>query len=328
MGKIKNFFQNLYYGFVYGMKGANDEMFRQKHTSNSDGTLILTNASTGSVYKDLLEGRLTQEVKELRYNMYRTYEESRKYRYNGGMRATKMKEEEKKDDGVIDFMQENKMICRSVDEELNRVDSYSEDAFTLDVKYESTPQFRLERFTDRFEVFHDRNSNESFLILYFRSIYVSSDIRYRIFFNFLTGNGLTEDIRNKAGVYGLSEVTFSTRSADGIEDFTKFVLKGCTLSGLIIPDEPSSPYVMLKYKVGDLKYEKLTDKFYDKSAAQKYENKEKKSNDYSDFAKLNSKKHCSECGKEIYPVDAFLSMEAVGMELCPECLEEELTEHR
>ena len=65
--KIKIFF---FYLFA-GMKNANDVAFTgQKDVEAGDGSGIEQQKEVNSVYKDLLRGELTQEVIELRHEMY------------------------------------------------------------------------------------------------------------------------------------------------------------------------------------------------------------------------------------------------------------------
>ena len=68
------------YGFFFGLKNADSEMFSSKHTSNSDSNYIQQIKET-NVGKDLLKGEVTQEVEDLRYSTYSVYRESNQYEY-------------------------------------------------------------------------------------------------------------------------------------------------------------------------------------------------------------------------------------------------------
>ena len=84
LNKIKKYL----YGFFYGLKNADSEMFTSKHSSSSDSSYIQQIKET-NVGKDLLKGEVTQEVEDLRYSTYAVYREANQYEYIGNGVAIK-----------------------------------------------------------------------------------------------------------------------------------------------------------------------------------------------------------------------------------------------
>ena len=78
--KIKNFFKRFIYGFSYGLKSAENEMFMTKSSSNVDSSYVKQIRDV-NVGKDLMKGEVSQEVKDLRYSTYTIYKESKNYEY-------------------------------------------------------------------------------------------------------------------------------------------------------------------------------------------------------------------------------------------------------
>ena len=83
---IRIFFTLLFNGF----KNANDIAFTgNKDTHVANGSSIEQQKEVQNVYKDMLKGELTQEVIELRHEMYFAERASKKYKYTGNGRAIK-----------------------------------------------------------------------------------------------------------------------------------------------------------------------------------------------------------------------------------------------
>lgn len=72
-----------------GMRAADNELSVGAKVDNDEGTSITQKKEASNVYADLLRGEVTQEVKELRHEMYYAERRSHDYIYSGGGRATK-----------------------------------------------------------------------------------------------------------------------------------------------------------------------------------------------------------------------------------------------
>ena len=62
----------------FGLENVNQEVFTNVDYDSSS-TNIHQEKLTKTVYKDLLKGEITQEVKDLRYQLYYIYDNSQKY---------------------------------------------------------------------------------------------------------------------------------------------------------------------------------------------------------------------------------------------------------
>ena len=90
--KIKRYIQIAFYSLFYGMRSA-DKLLS---TSNTDNEIdangiggIEQQQEQQSVYKDLLNGVVTEQVRQLRHEMYYAERKSREYQYGGGGTAKK-----------------------------------------------------------------------------------------------------------------------------------------------------------------------------------------------------------------------------------------------
>lgn len=74
----------LHYLFA-GMVSADKEISNgEKNSSASDGVGIEQKKEVDNVYSQMLRGEVTEEVKELRYEMYQADRKSHDYVYSGG----------------------------------------------------------------------------------------------------------------------------------------------------------------------------------------------------------------------------------------------------
>ena len=152
---LKRKFYNILYSLPFGMKGAEDEMLSQKSSLNTDNVGVHQVINENRLSKDLLKGEVTQQVEELRYRDYKVSRESKKYKYLGEGIAVK------KDliSNSTRLIQENKLIVKTVSEELNRVDkeTYAIDEYTLKIVYDSFPKFKLEKYCNYFEIIDNKH---------------------------------------------------------------------------------------------------------------------------------------------------------------------------
>ena len=320
--KVKNLIVGILYSIPFGMKGANDEMFYSKASSLSDGTGIHQQQESNSLCNDLLNTRVTEEVQNLRYRTYFVAEEARNYKYYGGERAAKIGRIIPKNPNIIKFSQENKIIIESVLDEINRINEYSEDNFTLKIITKEFPLFKLERYIHSFKVNLNKEINEYFISFKFPKFYSNDEeISYKIFYNMLKDNNIDGKL---SFIKELKLVEFITYNVDGINDFTKFTLNTAKLVKIYGDND----YTMIDYICDNYESINLLEKYYKEDLANKYKNKEKKKNttltisfgDDENNTESKYTKHCEICGKPISNFDAKMSYDAVNKELCLDCL--------
>ena len=197
---IKIFFTLLF----NGLKNANDIAFTgNKDTNIGTGSSIEQQKEVQNVYKDMLKGELTQEVIELRHEMYFAERASKKYKYTGNGRAVKQnnineyKGKLEESDGLkVSLVQENKEDSGSlmdfgiynmgvdvsyekkVDEQLRNI---RQRKFTIHIGRDFIPRFNLENYTSKI-VLKPLNENETMFDIYISKYVKQFDNIHKLFF--------------------------------------------------------------------------------------------------------------------------------------------------
>lgn len=322
MNKIKRFLQKIAYALPFGMKGGDEEIMGGNTSVNSIGTTINQEVNDKRVAKHLLKGEVTQEVEELRYRTYKVANESEKYDYLGGGIAVKNdKEEAPRDLKKIKFSQENSLLCASVLDEMKRVNSYGQDKYRLEIVYNTTVRFKVEQFATQIDV--NINDNEGLIetTLWFESLPNPYDMKSKPFINELArlmeAKGQRE-IERYDVASSIHDICFTTYKATNEDDFTNYCfVGGAKYQGIRLENgKYAVTYHWSEYMRVPLNLEA---KYYSKSMAEKYKNKEKKEVSF-DVAAAERKRYCSICGKEINTIDGDI-MEYDGHQVvCKECL--------
>jgi hypothetical protein len=124
--KILEKIKNIAYALPFGMK-AGDELMTTSNKSVENGSSIQQKVEKKSVWNDLLNGEVTQEVEELRYEMFKAEELSNEYQYVGNGQARKKKGT---DETIANkrkkFIQYNVDIEYSVKESMDLIEAYNE----------------------------------------------------------------------------------------------------------------------------------------------------------------------------------------------------------
>lgn len=116
----------ILYAIPFGMK-AGDEILATSNKETIDGTSIQQQLEHKSVYADLLKGEVTQEVEELRWEMYKAEELANDYKYVGNGQAVKIEQtEEQKKNRRLKFSQHNNDIEYGLQESLKMGESVSD----------------------------------------------------------------------------------------------------------------------------------------------------------------------------------------------------------
>lgn len=316
--KIKRCFYNFLYSLPFGMKAADDEIFTQKVSSNSDNIGIHQVIQQNSLAKDLRKGEVTQQVEELRYRTYAVERESYNYDYLGEGVAIK-KEIKEFDNTNFHLIQENKLNCKSINDEMKRVDTeeYSNDTYTLNVIYDSTPKFKLEKYCTYFEF--DVDEYKATLIMRFITTPIKGDISSYGFIKEL--EYITRNIGKEYDYNHINMIDFVTYKCIGDVDCVRYTLHDISLSSISYSLDEKECYV--KFNVKYFKREDLTSKFYSKTMDEKYKSKEKKEL-VLDLTNQERVKYCSVCNKQMSVYDGDITEETYGYPICKECLENTL----
>lgn len=316
--KIKRYFYNFLYSLPFGMKAADDEIFTQKVSNNSDNVGINRVIQQNSLAMDLRKGEVTQQVEELRYRTYAVERESSKYEYLGDGVAVK-KNIKEFDINNFHLIQENKLNCKSINDEMKRVNTelYSNDNFTLNIVYDSTPKFKLEKYCTYFEL--DINEYKASFIMRFLNIPTNGDISSYSFIKELEYVG--KNISKEHDFKNINLIDFVTYKCIGDEDCVRYTLNDISLDSISYSHNEKE--CILTYNVKYYKREDLTNKFYSKTMDEKYKNKTKKEMTF-DLNQQERVKYCSICGEPMSVYDGDITEETYGYPMCKECLEKTL----
>lgn len=188
---MKKLWKNIKLFFIslsFGLRGA-DKLITgsNKETDGSELIGIEQQKEEESVYADLLRGEVTQEVRELRHNMYYAERKSHDFEWNGGGRAVKKNDmfgysgKVFQTDGYsIRIVQENKEDPGSLSE--NGIYSHGEKVFlegemsqyedfykkkrdfTIKIERDFLPSFKIEQYATKLVV--KKCGNDTILDLY------------------------------------------------------------------------------------------------------------------------------------------------------------------
>lgn len=230
---IKIFFESL----AWGMRGG-DKLLTASNKENEGGDIagIEQQKEAHNVYADLLRGEVTQEVKELRHEMYYSERKSHDYVYAGGGHAVKKNQVfdyngniETSDGFKVQIVQENKEDASSLIENgiynMGTNAEFDERAkgdlrlkekrnFTIEIKRDFFPSFRLEQYATKIVV---KRIDDSHVIL---DIYVSADRRqfdnvHKLFLKSIEKIYMGD---KRSDIVDFNELNFITSNAYGSDD--------------------------------------------------------------------------------------------------------------
>lgn len=312
--KIWNSIKRFLYAIPYGMKGGDTVI--QNTAPTQKNINIMQNICHNNLGEDLLKGELSQQVQELRYEDYKVYNESKKYRYIGEGQVIK-KESSKKHNDEINFFQDNKIICESVYDELKRLDKYSQNRYNLNFLYLDIPRFKLENYCTFIHVkIYKKKCN---VYLHFSAYPDQYNIGNKAFLNELTKikSDITQDLTSKIDIItNIQQISFVTYKAKGEDDFVKYNFSDFSFRNI----EKTEHEFILEFDVKNYQRENLLLKFYSDSMQKKYDEKAPKNKTFDAYA-VKRIEHCDLCGNEMNVYDADITKETFGKKMCTKCLE-------
>ena len=239
--KIYNKIRSFFFYIFWGLKSADKIAFGTKEDSSNAGTVLEQQNEQNSVYKDLLKGEVTQEVKELRHEMYFSERKSHKYKYIGNGVVTKKNEIfdypgkiDKTDGFPLQILQPNIEDTGTLSENLSEADYRIKDKkeFTIDIERDFIPRFRLEEFTNKLVV---KRINENAVMLdFYTPIYKSQfNTIHKLFLKDLEKIYMG-DVRSD--VIDFKQVEFISFRAFGPDDLKKYTYNNIEFDNILIFD--------------------------------------------------------------------------------------------
>jgi hypothetical protein len=266
-----------------GLKNANDIAFTgNKDTDIGNGSSIEQQKEVQSVYKDMLKGEITQEVIELRHEMYFAERASKKYKYTGNGRAVKMNDiikyngDLETSDGLeISIVQENKEDIGSLlDYEIYNIGNEvalgeksqgdlsktKQKKFTINIKRDFLAKFNIEQYTEKI-VIKQLNDDESIIDIYVYQYMKQFNNIHKLFLKQIE-QIYTGDIRND--IIEFNSISFITNNAYGAEDLLEFEFNNIQFENIIRFNE----FYVLRFLGKNVKYgNDLLNDIYDEKTA-------------------------------------------------------------
>lgn len=266
-----------------GLKNANDIAFTgNKDTDVGNGSSIEQQKEVQSVYKDMLKGEITQEVIELRHEMYFAERASKKYKYTGNGRAVKMNDiikyngDLETSDGLdISIVQENKEDVGSLlDYEIYNIGNEvalgeksqgdlsksKQKKFTINIKRDFLAKFNIEQYTEKI-VIKQLNDDESIIDIYVNQYMKQFNNIHKLFLKQIE-QIYTGDIRND--IIEFNSLSFITNNAYGAEDLLEYEFNNIQFENIIRFNE----FYVLRFVGKNVKYgNDLLNEIYDERTA-------------------------------------------------------------
>lgn len=265
MSIFKNFYnkiKKMFYGLFFGLENVNQEVFTNVDYDSSS-TNIHQEKLTKNVYKDLLKGEITQEVKDLRYQLYYIYDNSQNYKYIGDGNSEK-KTVNTFNCNEFAFSQLDKDISITLSEELNFL---NKERYFFNIIYEDYCRFKHEKYITKIDVnVSNKRQEKSKVIYFYYNAYVSTDnVYYRILLNGLK----SKKIENNDFFPKIKEFSFTTFNAQGINDLYKFNLYNLKPLGVLEKDG----FILVEYEFENFQVENIVTKYFSQDMQDKYDNK-------------------------------------------------------
>jgi hypothetical protein len=266
---------------MQGLRGA-DNLMTSQNKEDGDGSTIEQKKEVQNVYADLLRGEVTQEVRELRHEMYYAERLSHQYDYGGNGRAVKKNKMfdyngnvDMSDGYPIQLIQDNREdITLSADFNEFLIQNGKEAIgevvgrkFTIEIERDFVPTMRLEEFVTKLVV--KRISKDRVILdFYTPETPKQFDRRSRIFVNKL-GAIYEGDIRTD--LIDFKGISFVAYNAYGSDDLREYEYTNIKYELILTYD---GNYV-LRFTADIVKdgTDMITE-FYDESAAEKSQNHE------------------------------------------------------
>lgn len=276
---IKKLFFNIYtffYHLFLGLHSANKVAFEQPDNSIGGGNSLEIQNQKDSVYKDLLKGEVTQEVVELRHEMYYSERESHNYEYAGNGRVKK-KKSLFSDYGNIDdsdgydilVIQDNMEDTGTLSSNLNEVaDGYSKEReHTIKIERSFLPRFEIEEFATKVVVKKIDEIKRS-IDIYITKYESQFNRRHRPFLNEIKR---IKDGDTRSEVIDFDVLSFTTFNANGSSDGRLYKYGNFRFNEIY---EYEGDYIIKFDALAITEGEDFIDKYYDEATAKKSENRE------------------------------------------------------
>lgn len=277
----------FFISFFHGMKAADDVLTSSNKELSSGGVAEEQKAEQNNLYASLLRGEVTQEVKDLRYEMYESVRQSKDFKYVGNGQAVKrnhmlvkspMKIDE--EDGLkVVLIQDNKVYIQGADSSVDNIKKVSTIRTEADAEhtFKATHEFfvrhKIETYAKKIVVKTTGEENKFKLDFYLseypvendpRAVYVVKELE-----SIYKSGSRTSDLTD------LITLTFTTDKAYGDDDWKIYDFKIIDYIGIKKFD---GNYILSFYASLPNGVTDTTEEFNDEESAKKFKNKTPRKN--------------------------------------------------
>ena len=265
------------------MKAADDVLTTSNKEISSGGATEEQKLEETNLYSALLKGEVTQEVKDLRYEMYESVRQSKDWKYLGNGQAVKrnhmlVKSPMKIDDedGLkVILIQDNKVHMQGADNSINNIDKVltirteADAEHTFKATHEYLVRHKIETYSRKLVVKLTGEENKFKLDFYVseypiendpRAVYVVKELE-----SLYNSKSRTSDLTD------LITLTFTTDKAYGDDDWKIYDFKISEYVGIKKFD---GNYILSFYASLPNGVEDTTNEFNDEESVKKFEKKE------------------------------------------------------
>ena len=259
--------------------GKGDELLSTSNKNTDDAKIgIETQNEINSVYNDLVKKNITEEVKELRHEMYFSERKSHKYTvdasgnsairtafgYSGNIENSDGNEVWIVQENFIDTMDFNSALKKYLNDDIRR-------DFTLEIERDFIPTFRVEEFTNKIVL--KKSADDNVIVDLYTTQYPKQFlIRHRPFIAEM--NRIYEGDR-RSTVIDFDKLSFMSFKAYGTDDFIVYKFKDFKLIDMLKYD---GNFVLRYTAKSDGEPEDLLLQYFNESAQKKSDNKELRKN--------------------------------------------------
>lgn len=283
---MKRLFYNIklfFYSLFHGIKAADSVLTTSNKEISSGGAVEEQKVEQNNLYASLLKGEVTQEVKDLRYEMYESVKQSKDWKYVGNGQAVKrnhmlvkspMKIDE--EDGLkVILIQDNKVYVQGADSSIDNIDKVlkirteADAEHTFKATHEYLVRHKIETYARKLVVKLTGEENKFKLDFYLSEYPVENDPRAVYVVKEL--ESLYNSKSRTSDLIDLITLTFTTDKAYGDDDWKIYDFKIIDYIGIKKFDGNYiiSFYASLPNGISD-----TTDGFNDEESVKKFKNKE------------------------------------------------------
>ena len=295
--------KQIWYGLFGAMKVTEMEVLKPKGVDEKTITTINQQVQDKRVSTALLAGKETQEVKELRYRTYRVDREAKEFEYYSPTLAMRRDKQDTKfiyyddTDGLpVITIQNNFPQVQTVEKTLEQVGNRGEQTkywINIEREFGFVPRYRIEEYTKRLVVKEKTPGKSAILEFYVTKYPDDKEVKSKGFVREVE-HIMNESVRSD--ILDINLVSFISNHAYKVVDMLYYSFRILNFERVY---EYDGHYVLRFLAEIIVNGRDMTDEYYNKEMAEKYENNAKKEVVHDLIVGGDVEYVCESCGKKI-----------------------------